>query len=56
MKEPEKVTYRYINTDTKKTDSINSQDFQKLFIENGMTWRIKNNEFIYTVKTSTERD
>ena len=37
MNEPDKVTYRYINTDTKKADSISFQNFQKLFIENDMT-------------------
>ena len=37
MNEPDKVTYRYINTDTKKVDSISFQNFQKLFIENDMT-------------------
>ena len=41
MNESEKVTYRYINTDTKKIDSITFQNFQKLFIENDMTWRYK---------------
>ena len=56
MNEPEKVTYRYINTETKKMDSITFQNFQKLFIENDMTWRKKNNEFIYTVRTPTGRD
>ena len=57
--EPEKVTYRYIkyiNTDTKKIDSITFQNFQKFFIECYMTWRNKNNEFIYTIRTPTERD
>ena len=56
MNEPEKVTYRYINTETKKIDSIKFQNFQKLFIENDMTWRKKSNEFIYTVRTPTGRD
>ena len=56
MNEPEKVTYRYINTETKKIDSIEFQNFQKLFIENHMTWTNKSNEFIYTIRTSTERD
>ena len=56
MNEPEKVTYRYINTETKKIDSITFQNFQKLFIENDMTWTNKNNESIYTIRTSTERD
>ena len=37
INEPDKVTYRYINTDTKKVDSISFQNFQKLFIENDMT-------------------
>ena len=55
MNEPEKVTYRYINTNTKKIDSITFQNFQKLFIENDMTWTNKN-KFIYTIRTSTERD
>ena len=42
--EPGKVTYRYIkyiNTDTKKIDSITFQNFQKFFIENDMRWRKK---------------
>ena len=56
MNEPEKVTYRYINTDTKKIDSITFQNFQKLFIENDMSWRNKSNEFIYTIRTPTEKD
>ena len=56
MKEPEKVTYRYINTDTKKIDSITFQNFQKLFIENDMTSRDINSEFIYTVRTPAGRD
>ena len=56
MNEPEKVTYRYINTDTKKVDSITFQNFQKLFIENDMSWRNKSNEFIYTTRTPTEKD
>ena len=41
MNESEKVTYGYINTDTKKIDSITFQNFQKLFIENDMAWRYK---------------
>ena len=56
MKEPEKVTYRYINTDTKKIDAITFQNFQKLFIENDMTSRDINSEFIYTVRTPAGRD
>ena len=28
MNEPEKVTYKYINTETKKTDSITFQIFK----------------------------
>ena len=56
MNEPEKVTYRYIKTETKKTDLIAFQNFQKFFIENDMTWANKNNKFIYTIKTPTERD
>ena len=56
MNEPEKVTYRYTYTETKKIDSITFQNFQKLIIENDMTWRNKNNEFIYTVRTPTRRD
>ena len=51
INEPEKVTYGYSNTETKKkVDSIMFQNFQKLFIENDMTWRNKNNEFNYTVR------
>ena len=41
MNEPEKVTYGYINTEQKNINSITFQNFQKLFIENGMTWRNK---------------
>ena len=37
MNQLDKVTYRYINTDTKKVDSTSFQNFQKLFIENDMT-------------------
>ena len=55
MNELEKVTYRYINTETKKIDSITFQNFQRFFIENGMTWTNKNNKFIYTIETPTER-
>ena len=40
----------------KKIASITFQNFQKLFIENDMKWTNKNNELIYTIKTSTERD
>ena len=35
---------------------ITLQNFQKLLIENDMTWSNENNEFIYTVRTSTEID
>ena len=56
INEPEKVTYRYINTETKEIDLITFQNFQKLFIENDMTWRKKSNEFINTVRTPTGRD
>ena len=56
INEPEKVTHRYINTDTKKFHLITFQNFQKLFIENDMTWKNKNNELIYTIRTTTERD
>ena len=55
MNEQEKVTYKYINTDTKKIDPITFQHFQKLFIENDMTLRNKN-EFISIIRTPTERD
>ena len=41
-----KVTHGYINTEIKITDLITFQIFQKLFIENDMTWRNKNNKFI----------
>ena len=50
LKEPEKVTYRYINTETKKTDVITFQNFQKLFLENDMTWKYHKDKFIYTVR------
>ena len=43
MQEPEKATYTSIK-------------FPELFMENDMTWRNKNNEFIYTVRTPTGRD
>ena len=56
MNEPENVTYRYINTDTKTIDLITFQNFQKLFIENDMTWRNKSNDIIYTIRIPTERD
>ena len=56
MNEPEIVTYRHINTDTKKIDLITFQNFQKLFIENDVTWRNKNTEFIYTIRIPTERN
>ena len=56
MNEPEKVPYRYINTETKKIDSITFQNFLRLFIENDMTWTNKNNKFIYTIRTPSERD
>ena len=56
INEPEKVTYRYINTETKIIGLITFQSFQKLFIENYMTWTNENNDFIYTIRTSTERD
>ena len=56
MNEPEKVTNRYINTETKNIDSITFQNFQKVFTENDMTWTNKNNKFIYTIRTSKERD
>ena len=56
MNGPEKVTYRYINTDTKKIDLITFQNFQKLFIENDMTWRNKNNEFLYAIRISTGKN
>ena len=55
MNEPEKVIYRYINTE-KKIDSIIFQNFQKFFIENMMTWRNENKKFIYTVRPLTGRD
>ena len=55
MNEPEKLTCRYINTETKKINAIIFQNFQKLFIENDMMWRNKNN-FLYTIRTPTERD
>ena len=55
MNELEKVTYRYISTETKKINSKTFQNFQKLFIKNDMTWTNKNNKFIYTIRTSTER-
>ena len=56
MNEPGKVNYRYINTERKKLDSITFLNFQKLYIENSMTWRNKNNDFIYSVRTPTGRD
>ena len=55
MNEPEKLTHRYINKETKIIDSIAFENFQKLFTENGMTWRNESNEFIYTVRTPTGR-
>ena len=41
-----KVTHGCINTEIKIIDLITFQIFQKLFIENDMTWRNKNNKFI----------
>ena len=32
MNEPEKVTYRYRNTETKKINSITFQNFQKILV------------------------
>ena len=55
MNEPEIVTYRYINAETKKINSITFQNFQKLFIEIDMTWRNKN-EVTYIIRTPTGRD
>ena len=56
LKEPETTTYKYEDTETKKTDSITLQNFQKLFIKNDMTWVDKKEEFIYTIKKLTEKD
>ena len=35
---------------------VTFQNFHKLFIENDMTWRNKNNEFNYAIRIPTERD
>ena len=43
MNKSEKVTSGYINTETKKIDSIT---FQKLFKENDMTWNKTTSLFI----------
>ena len=56
MNEPEKVIYRYINTEIKKINLIRFQNFQKLFVGNDMTWTNKKKKFIYNIRTSTERD
>ena len=50
--EPEKGTYRYTNTETKNIKSITFQNFQKLFIENDMTWTSKTNEWVYRLCTT----
>ena len=56
LKEPETTTYKCEDTETKKSDSITLQNFQKLFIKNDMTWVDKKEEFIYTIKKLTEKD
>ena len=53
MNKSEKVTYRYINTETINIDSIKFQNSQKLLIENDMAWTNKINEFVYTVRNPT---
>ena len=55
MNEPEKITYRYINADTKKIDSITFQLFQKLFIENDMKWRNKNNSIFMPLELQQKK-
>ena len=55
MNEPEKITYRYINADTKKIDSITFQLFQKLFIENDMKWRNKNNSLFMPLELQQKK-
>ena len=52
----EKVTYRYINTETIKINSIKFQNSQKLLIENDMAWTNKINEFVYIVRNPTGKD
>ena len=56
LKEPEKTTYRYITRKQKKIDSITFKNFQKLFIQNDMTWADRKGEFIYTIKKLTKKD
>ena len=56
MNKSEKVTYRYINTETINIDSIKFQNSQKLLIENDMAWTNKINEFVYTVRNPTWKD
>ena len=53
MNKSEKVTYRYINTETINIDSIKFQNSQELLIENDMAWTNKINEFVYTVRNPT---
>ena len=53
MNKAEKVTYRYINTETINIDSIKFQNSQKLLIENDMAQTNKINEFVYTVRNPT---
>ena len=55
MNELEKITYRYINADTKKIDSITFQLFQKLFIENDMKWRNKNNSLFMPLELQQKK-
>ena len=53
IKELEKTTYRYINTDTKRIDSISFQNFQKPFVKQDLT--CSNGGFVYTIKESPEK-
>lgn len=55
-KKTEKTTYRCINWETKKINSISFQNFQKLFLENDMTRVDKKKEFIYTIMKSTGKN
>ena len=54
MNEPEKVTYRCINTDTKEINSVTFQNIQKLFIENDITWRNKKKR-VYLYRQNSNR-
>ena len=56
INELEKVTYRCINPETKKIDSITFQNFQKLFFNIKMTWKDKKPSlYTQSMRTLKER-